>query len=119
MSGTKGRSGRKPIPVTVRDKRQIEVLASMGVPLDNIAKILNISPRTLDNWLKLPDIAARHKKGRIQAEITIAKVLFEKALSGCVPAIIWYEKTRYGRFERSEVHHPGNVIIFKIGVVEH
>lgn len=121
MSGTKGKPGRgrKPIPITQRDKRQIEALASMGVPLDNIAKILNISPRTLDKWLKLPDIAALYKKGRIQAEITVAKALFDKALSGCLPAIVWYERTRCDRSERNEVQHTGSVIIFKTGIVEH
>ncbi len=119
MSGIKRKLGRRPIPITGRDKRQIEALASMGVPLDNIAKILNISPRTLDNWLKLPGINALYKKGLLQAELIVAKALFNKALSGCLPAIIWYERTRCDRSERNEVQHTGNVIIFKTAIVEH
>jgi len=100
--------GRRRIPITERDKQQIEVLAGLGLTLDNIARVLGISPRTLDRWLKNPDILALYKKGQARAEIEISKALFELAKSGCISAIIWYEKTRCGRSDRAEVKHTGD-----------
>jgi len=83
-------------------------MAGLGLTLDNIARVLGISPRLLDNWLKNPDINALYKKGQGRAEVDISKTLFELAKSGNVTAIIWYEKTRCGRSDRTEIKHSGD-----------
>lgn len=100
--------GRPRIPITERDKQQIQTLAGLGMTLDKIALVLNISPRTLDRWLKHDEVLALFQKGCALAEQTIAKTLFEKARDGDMTAIIWYERTRCGRTEKAEVKHTGN-----------
>lgn len=106
MSNNKG--GRPKIEITERDKQQIEIMAGLGMTLDKIALILDISPRTLDKWVADPAVNALYKKGKAKAEATISQSLFEKAKGGDLPSIVWYEKTRCGRSDRAEVKHTGD-----------
>ncbi|MBD1995334.1 hypothetical protein H6G00_01645 [Leptolyngbya sp. FACHB-541] len=82
------------------DLAQIEILAGFGLTLDQIAITIGISPSTLDKWLKDPDINTLYKRGKAKAEAEISKTLFQKARDGNIPALIWYEKTRFGRTEK-------------------
>jgi len=93
--------GRRRLQISEKDKKQIEALAGFGLTLDQIALVLNISPRTLDNWLQNDEINALYKKGCAVAEATIARTLFEKAKAGDMTALIWWEKTRAGRMDKA------------------
>ncbi|MFH7241763.1 MAG: helix-turn-helix domain-containing protein [Spirulina sp.] len=94
---------RQRIEITERDKQQIEVMAGLGMTVEQIAQVLGISPRTFNRWCESPDVLAHYKKGQDSAQVTIAKSLFEKAKGGDTTAIIWYEKTRAGRRETTQV----------------
>ncbi|MEO0851974.1 MAG: hypothetical protein AAFY15_00520 [Cyanobacteria bacterium J06648_11] len=104
--------GRPKIPISDRDIQQIEVMAGLGMKLDDIALVLNISPTTLDRWLKDERVKMPYKKGVAMAKLTVSKTLFDKAKGGDMTAIIWFEKTRCGMSDRvqvdasHEVHAP-------------
>lgn len=97
-----------PFEITARDQQQIEVLAGLGLSLDRVALVLGISGSTLDRWLQADEVKMLYKNGVAKAETTIAKTLFEKAKDGDMTALIWYEKTRMGRSDRTEVKHTGS-----------
>lgn len=103
--------GRKRIPITERDKDQIQTLSGFGLTLDQIATVLNISPRTLDNWLQDEEIDAFYRKGCALAQVEIAQTLFEKAKSGDMTALIWWEKTRAGRTDKIDIKQKGEVTL--------
>jgi hypothetical protein len=94
---------RKKIEVTAKDAQQIEVMAGLGLTVEQIATVLGISPRTFNRWCQDPTILAHYKKGLDTAQVQISQTLFQKAKDGDTTAIIWYEKTRAGRKEVSQV----------------
>lgn len=114
----KRKRGQPRIPITDINKAQIEQMSGLGMKLDDMASILGISPSTLDNWVKKPEILTLYKKGKAKAEAAVAKSLFQKAVSGDLGAIIWYEKTRCGRSDKTEVNYTGNapVVIHSINL---
>ncbi|PZV05770.1 MAG: hypothetical protein DCF32_10670 [Leptolyngbya sp.] len=94
---------RPKIEITERDRTQIEIMAGLGLTVEQIAAILNISKRTFHRWCSDPEVLALYKKGLSGAEMTIAKSLFDKAKAGDTTAIIWYEKTRANRREVTQI----------------
>ena len=50
-------------------------------------------------------------KGRLAAEIAVAKALFDQARAGSVTASIWLEKTRFGRCEDLNVTNCLNFLV--------
>jgi hypothetical protein len=95
--------GRKAIEVTAKDAQQIETMAGLGLTVEQIASVLNVSKRTFNRWCEDPGILAHYKKGQDTAQVTIAQTLFQKARDGDTTALIWYEKTRAGRREVTQV----------------
>lgn len=94
---------RSRIEITDRDKQQIEIMAGLGMTVQQIAQILGISKRTFNRWCEDEAVLAHYKKGLSGAEMTIAKTLYDKAKGGDTTAIIWYEKTRANRKEVTQV----------------
>lgn len=73
---------------------KVEVIASMGLIDDQIAVILNISPRTLNYWKKHPDFAQALKRGKLKADFQITQSLYQKAKNGDTTAMIFWLKNR-------------------------
>lgn len=94
---------RRKIEITERDKQQIEIMAGLGLTVQQIAQILGVSKRTFNRWCEDENVLAHYKKGLAGAEVAIAKTLYEKAKGGDTTAIIWYEKTRANRKEVTQV----------------
>lgn len=94
----------KPIQFTPKELEQISLMAGLGLPIERIALILGISPATFYRKKKLVyEVKQAYEKGLAKSEFTISKTLFELATQEKnLSAIIWWEKTRFGRAERVE-----------------
>ncbi|MBW4523288.1 MAG: helix-turn-helix domain containing protein [Scytolyngbya sp. HA4215-MV1] len=73
--------GRPAIEVSKTDLSIIEAMAKVGNRLDDIATALNISPSTLDRWLKLPEVDEAYRKGRAAAKHAMAGRLWDIAFT--------------------------------------
>lgn len=92
----------KPIKFTRKELDQISIMAGLGLTIERIALILGISPATFYRKKKLQyDVKQAYETGLAKSEYTISKTLFEMATQERnLPAIIWWEKTRFGRTEK-------------------
>ncbi|MGC8710972.1 MAG: hypothetical protein ACP5RH_01135 [Leptodesmis sp.] len=97
--------GRKKIQLSERDLEQIEVMAGFGLQEDRIARVIGISPKTLQRRKKEMELLQEAiERGRAKAEVAIGRSLYNLAVvDQNISAIIWYEKTRCGRSERSQI----------------
>jgi hypothetical protein len=77
-------------------RKRVRELAGVGVPQDDIARIIGCSPKTLRKRLR-----DELDLGVAEANATIAGSLFAKAKEGYVPAQIFWMKTRAGWRERT------------------
>jgi hypothetical protein len=92
----------------------IETMAANGATLDQIAAVLEISPRTLDNWLKREDIRCCYNRAKLKAIDQVAGALFSKALAGDVACMIFYLKTQAGWREKDTQLPEGSQVIIYI-----
>jgi hypothetical protein len=81
----------------------MEMLAGLGLTEASIARIIGMAPRTLRDKKQEDAVAAALEKGKAKAEQQVAKALFTKAKGGDLGAIVWWEKTRAGRTDRTIV----------------
>jgi hypothetical protein len=93
--------GRRRIEI---DLAEVERLAAQGLTEEEIAACLNISTDTIgrrkqDN----ADFAAALKRGRAQGAREVSSALMGQCRQGNTAAIIWYEKTRRGLSEHTEL----------------
>jgi hypothetical protein len=87
----------KKIEITDEQIKMIEQYSALGLSLDSIACLLNISLRTLHRNKEheiLIDTAI--KRGRESANAKVSSALFQKAISGNVTAMIFWLKNRAG-----------------------
>src|SRR5437868_3299334 len=98
----RGRPQWKP---TAEQRACVETMAAVGVPEDDIAKVIGKDPKTLrKHCRKELDLAA------IKANAKVSQSLYTKALgdgASAVTAAIWWEKTRQGRKEIVVNRHQG------------
>src|SRR3990167_419381 len=103
-------AGRPPIEVTPDHLRQIEVLAGYGMTEASIAWVIGMCPDTFRvKKSKDERIPRALEKGKAGAETKIGEALYTKAINGDLGAIVWWEKTRANRYERSRhelTHRP-------------
>ena len=101
-------AGRPPLEVTDEQCRLVGKLAGYGLTEASIAHCLGMHPNTFARH-KVSDerIAVALEKGKSSAEKWIGKVLYRKALTGDLGAIVWWEKTRANRYERSRQELTG------------
>jgi len=93
--------GRKKIEI---DIEQIEALAGRGLTIGEICDCLGVSWDTLSRRRKeSADFEDAIKRGKAKAHAVVANALYDAAKSGQSWAIIWYEKTRCGLSEHTEV----------------
>jgi len=102
------------INLTQDDINKIEIMAGLGLTLDEIALILNISPRTLDRRIAdNENVAIAYKTGRAKAKMKVTGKLFEQIEKGKIAAILFYLKTQCGWREtnKEEIEQP-NIIFY-------
>lgn len=101
-------AGRPPIEVTDEHIVQIAKLAGYGMTEASIAWVIGMCPDTFRIKKGQDDRIARAlEKGKSDAEDRIGKALYEKAIAGDLGAIVWWEKTRANRYERSRQEITG------------
>lgn len=108
MAGVKGQ-GKKKIPLTECEK--IEKMASVGLAVDQIAALLNVSKRTFERRMKEePAILDALEKGRARATFKVANRAYKMAESGHCPAMtMFWLKCRAGWKETRGVEHSGSL----------
>ena len=94
-----GRRAHKPDTVS---RRQVEAMVAYGVPETDLARVLDIDPKTLRKHYR-----DELDTGHVKATAKVAEFLFHKATtegSQCVTAAIFWMKTRGGWRETPQVH---------------
>ena len=95
---------RTRITMTTRDLGAIEALAACELSLAEIASALSISDDTLSRRKADTDaVATAIARGRARVQAAVGAALVKKALTGDVPAIRWFEATRFGYSEKHSV----------------
>jgi DNA invertase Pin-like site-specific DNA recombinase len=93
--------GRKRIQI---DFEEVERLAGQGLTNNEIAYALRIAPSTLyERQKESSEFSEAIKRGRAQGAREVSNALMEQCRQGNTAAIIWYEKTRRGLSEHSEL----------------
>jgi hypothetical protein len=80
---------RKRFAVDDATRERVRYLAGLGVPQDDIAKIIGCAPKTLRKRLR-----NELDRGVAEANATISGYLFAAAKAGNIVAIIFWLKTR-------------------------
>jgi hypothetical protein len=89
---------------TIDALRMIERAAGMGLPKFEISALLGMSSRTFYVREKeYPEIVEYMEYGEAAAGLRVANALLRRAEVGDMAAIRWFEMTRKGRSERTEV----------------
>lgn len=106
--------GRPPIEKSDIHLRVIEDMAGRGAVLDDIAKVLGVSPSTLDRWLTDEVVKEAWAYGRAHAKDAIANRLFEIAMSGDTAACIFWLKAQAGWTDKpkAEASNAAQVIFY-------
>lgn len=100
--------GRPPYEPTEKDRAQVSLLAAMGIPDYDIAKVMQLSGPTLRKYF-----AHELEVGHIQANAKVAQSLFKQATDQTKPSVAaaifwlkcragWKEDQDAGKKERAE-----------------
>ncbi|WP_019502275.1 hypothetical protein [Pseudanabaena sp. PCC 6802] len=85
---------------------ELQRLASLGFTLSQIALVIGISDRTLDNYLQKDErIRGAWESGKAIAEVKLAQLAFDTAMEGDTTMIIFLCKTQLGWRERNHDAH--------------
>ena len=97
-----GRCAHRPDPA---QRRQVEAMAAYGIPEADIARVLNLDPKTLrKHYREELDL------GETKANAQVAGYLFNAAKNGNVTAQIFWLKTRAKWRETPvELRHSGSI----------
>lgn len=98
--GARPGAGRPPFVPTDAERRQVETLSGIGLPMDQIAVLVRdgISVDTLRAHFD-----AELKSGKAKANSQVAQTLFKKATGGSETAMIWWTKSQLRWSERHEI----------------
>ena len=86
---------RPPFIINETQREKVQQLAGLGLPQDDIAKIVGCAPKTLRRHFR-----AELDRGGAEANATIAGCLFAAAKAGNIAAIIFWLKVRAHWHER-------------------
>jgi len=101
-SRPKKRGGRKPYKPTPSQRRDVAAWASIGASHEVMAAQLGIARMTLEKAF-----AEELRNGKGITDNQVSKTLYQKALSGNVPCLIFWCKTRLGWRETSRTEVTG------------
>ena len=94
-----------PTPHEPNNETRKKVISyyAVGVPQGDIAAVLGIDPKTLRKYYR-----KELDESLVKANAAVGGALFEKAKGGDTSAIIWWEKTRAGKSDKSAVDLTSN-----------
>lgn len=94
--------------ITAAQLDEIEILAGYGLTETQIAHVLKVSPATFRRRKQDEEaVLSALEKGQAVAQSIIAQALYNKAKNGDLGAIVWWEKTRAGRYETHRTELTG------------
>jgi len=76
--------------LTPQRREIIERAARAGCTLKQIACLLGIGERTLEDWVKRPDVEQVYQAARMNAILNVADMLYNLAMAGDLNAVIFY-----------------------------
>lgn len=94
----------RPKKIDKIDLKEVEKLAALGLTDTEIADWFGICRATLNNYKSQnQEFLDTIKKGKIKADANVLRVLYQKALSGDVTAIIfWLSNRREGWYKNGK-----------------
>lgn len=101
--GKRPGAGRKPHVPTDEQRRLVEELSAVGIPQDQIARLVGVSHTVLRSRYR-----DELDLGMTKANATIGKALFAAAKRGNTAAMIFWAKVRMGWHERQAVEVTGS-----------
>jgi hypothetical protein len=98
--GARPGAGRPPFVPTDADRKQVEALSGYGLPVHQIAALIQggISVDLLYDHFRDEMVS-----GKAKANSQIAQTLFQKAKGGSESAMIWWTKSQMRWSERHEI----------------
>jgi hypothetical protein len=98
--GARPGAGRKPFAPTDADRKQVEALSGYGLPVHQIAALIQggIAVDMLYKYFRDEMVS-----GKAKANSQVAQTLFKKAMAGDVTAMIWWSKSQLRWSERHEI----------------
>ena len=98
--GARPGAGKPPFKPSEGERKQVETLAGLGMPIRHIACLIRegIAADTVLKYFK-----DELERGKAKANAKVAHTLFQKATSGDTTAMIWWTKTQMKWTERVEV----------------
>ena len=106
LGGARKGSGRKRFKPTDADREKVEEMASVGIPHNHIAMVIQggIDPNTLKKYF--PD---ELRESKIKANAIVGKTLFSKAAGGDTSSLIFWAKTQMGWKETNVIEGDMNI----------
>lgn len=99
--GARAGAGKPRMEFTTEERRQVELLAGLGLPLRDISMLIRdgINHKTLSDHFEM-----ELQRGVARANARISQTLFEKATKDKdTTAMIWWTKSRMRWTERHEI----------------
>jgi len=95
--GARAGSGRKPFVATDAERKQVEALAGVGLPHDQIGALVRdgVCTDVIRQYF-----AKELKAGKAKASAKIGQTLFNRAIGGETAALIWWTKSQMGWKEK-------------------
>ncbi len=98
--GARDGAGRKPFEPTAKERQQVEALAGVGLPHDQIGALVRdgVCTDVIRQYF-----AKELKAGKAKASAKIGQTLFNRAIGGETAALIWWTKSQMGWKEKREL----------------
>ena len=90
----KNRGGR---PRAEYDLRLVQLLASKGATILDIAHFCSVSARTVNRWKKIPEFLTAISRGMAWGRLKLRRKMLEVALRGDTRMLIWLGKIYLGQ----------------------
>ena len=98
--GARNGAGRKPFEPTAKERQQVEAMAGVGLPHDQIAALVRdgVCVDVIRQYF-----AKELKAGKAKASAKIGQTLFNRAIGGETAALIWWTKSQMGWKEKRDL----------------
>lgn len=98
--GARAGAGRKSFKPTAKERQQVEALAGVGLPHDQIGALVRdgVCTDVIRQYF-----AKELKAGKAKASAKIGQTLFNRAIGGETAALIWWTKSQMGWKEKREL----------------
>jgi len=95
--GAREGAGRKPFEPTAKERQQVEAMAGVGLPHDQIGALVRdgVCTDVIRQYF-----AKELKAGKAKASAKIGQTLFNRAIGGETAALIWWTKSQMGWKEK-------------------